>query len=173
MNATGKRILVGTAILMLGLYALASVRGVWSAADRLQLDRQDLAELRQKLGEIRRVADAPAVVALDLEPADSIVNRIDAALQKADLPPQMLANQTPMQPQRMGQSDFMLRKVDIKLNATSVAKIVAFCDALKDETTGSVVRDLQLYDPQRSGGQETWKSQLTLTQVIFSPKSDS
>ena len=173
MNVTTKRLLVGGAVLLLGLYAASSVTSAWSAASRLDLDRQDLRELRQKLSEIDRVSDDPRVAALDLESPDQIVNRINAALLKAGLKETVLANQTPSEPQRIGQTDFKLRSVEIKLNAATVRQIAAFCDALKDASTGSVVRDLQLFDPKQSGSRETWNSQMTLTQIIFSPKSEA
>ena len=173
MNATSKRILIGLAIISLGLYAASSVVSAWSASSRLDRDRDDLEELRQKLSEIESVSADPRVAALELEAADRIVNRIDAALLKAGLKDTVLANQTPFEPQRIGQTDFKLRRVEIKLNAATVSEIAAFCDALKDESTGSVVRDLQLFSPEQTGSGETWNSQMILTQIIFSPKSEA
>ena len=167
-----KRVLVAIVIVMLGIYAAWSVSETWTLADRLRDDRSDLAELKQKLAEIEQVSAAPRVAALEVEPADAILNRILRALRVAGLKPDVLANHTPSQPQRMGQSDFTLRRVEIKLKPASVPQIVAFCEALRDEATGSVIRDLQLFDPQRSGPRETWNSQMTLTQVVYSPKSD-
>ena len=173
MNATTKRVLVGAAIVMLGVYSASIVAGTWAAAGRLELDRQDLGELQQKLLEIDRISTVPRVAALELEAPDRISNRLSAAMKEAGMSDNLLANQTPLPPQRIGQSDFTLRRVEIKLNAETIPQIVAFCDALKDESTGSVVRDLQLYEPRSMGATETWNSQMTLTQVIFSPKSDS
>lgn len=173
MNTTTKRILYGTAIILLGLYAASSVTSAWSAGSRLDQDRQDLRELQQKLSEIERVADAPRVAALELEAVNEIVNRIDDALSKAGLKDTVLANQITFEPQRIGRSEFTLRRVEIELNAATIQQIVAFCDALKDESTGSIVRDLQLFDPERSGVRETWNSQMILTQITFSPKSKS
>ncbi|MCS7465526.1 hypothetical protein NZK35_02435 [Stieleria sp. ICT_E10.1] len=173
MTATTKRLIAAAAIVLLALYAASSVMNTWSAASRLQLDHQDLRELRQKLDEIERVADAPRVAALELEEPNQILDRINAALKQANLSSDLLSNQTPNQPQRIGQTDFKLRRVEIKLNAATVPQIIAFCEALRDEATGSLVRDLQLFDPRQSGSRETWNSQLTLTQIIFSPKSDT
>ena len=173
MGPNQRRVLIGSGIIVLAVYAISAVMNVRSASDRLGLDQRDLNDLRSMLSEIDQVADAPRVAALDLESPDEIVNRINDALREAGLNPNVLANQTPFEPQRIGQSDFTLRRVEIELNAASVAEIATFCDALRDETTGSVVRDLQLYDPRRSGTRETWNSQLILTQVVFSPKSDS
>jgi hypothetical protein len=155
------------------LYAVWSVVQTAAAADRLRQDVGELVTLQAQLDDIQRFSEAPAVAALEVESPDQIVNRIDAAVRSAGLNESVLANQTPSQPQRIAGSDFTLRRVEIQLNAAAVPQIVAFCEALKDESTGSLVRDLQLYEPRRVGGRETWKSQLTLTQVIFSPKSDS
>jgi len=171
MTANQKRLLVGSLIVALVLYAIGSIGQTRSAANRLLGDVTDLTELRRRLLEIERFSQAPAVAALEVESPDRIVNRIYAALQQAGLDENVLANQTPSQPQRIERSDFTLRRVEIQLNPATVIQIVAFCDALKDESTGSVVRDLQLYEPRRVGSRETWRSQLTLTQVIYSPKS--
>ncbi len=173
MNVSQKRLAVGGLIVALVLYAIWSVVRTAAVADRLRQDVGDLVTLKKQLNDIQRFSQTPAVAALEVESPDQIVNRIDAAVRRAGLNENALANQTPSQPQRIDGSDFTLRRVDIQLNAATVPQIVAFCEALKDESTGSVVRDLQLYEPRRVGGRETWKSQLTLTQVIFSPKSDS
>ena len=173
MSATTKRLIVGVIIILLGLYAVSSISSALRAANRLEADRQDLRELQAMLDEIRQVADAPRVAALEMEAPDQILNRIDAALKSSGLSPNLLANQTPLEPQRIGRSDFELRRVEIELDAATIEQVAAFCDALRDESTGSIVRDLQLFDPQRNGRRETWNSQMTLTQVIFSPKSDS
>ena len=128
--------------------------------------------MTQRIAEIQSVADAPRVAALDIESPDEIVIRINAAVQQARLPRDPVVSQTTSEPQRIGRSDFSSRTVEIKLKSATVEQIVAFCDALKDESTGSVVRDLTLYNPKSSGNRETWESQMTLTQTIFSPKSD-
>ncbi|KAA5541085.1 hypothetical protein FYK55_19525 [Roseiconus nitratireducens] len=170
-NLKGKRLLVTGLIACLALAAVDSVLRARSTAAALRSDREDLRELRTMLAEIEQVADTPTVAALQIESADEILNRINAALAEAGLSPSLLASQTPGQPQRIGQSDFTLRKIEIILNAAAVDQVVAFCDALRDESRGSVVRDLSLYDPQRNGRRETWKSEMILTQMIFSPKS--
>lgn len=173
MNPTTRRLLIGTAIVLLGLYAASSISSAWTAANRLDRQRDDLEQLRRMLAEIEQVSDAPRVAALELEAPDQILNRITGALKTAGLSPNLLANQTPLQPQRIGRTDFTLRRVEIELDAATAEQIVAFCDALRDASTGSLVRDLQLFNPRRTGRSETWNSQMTLTQVIFSPKSDS
>jgi hypothetical protein len=172
MNATRKRLLMGGVITLLGVMALLEWSETRSAASRLATDRETLLELQDKLRDIRQFADTPRVAALELESPDRILNRIYAALEEAGLPERTLANQSPFRPQRIGRSDFKLRRVEIQLKPATLPKIVAFCQALRDESTGSVVRDLRIDQPQRQGERETWSSQLTLTQIIFSPKSE-
>lgn len=166
-----KRLLAAVAIFMLAGWAAWSISSTRELESRLQNDQSDLVDLRAKLDEIERLADAPTVAGLDVDSSDRIINRISEALDQAGLSPGMLSNQAPSSPLRVGQTDFMIRSVDIKLKACSVPQIVSFCKALKDESSGTVVRDLRLFDPQRFGRRETWQSQLTLTQLVYSPTS--
>ncbi|MEM0925610.1 MAG: hypothetical protein AAGJ83_06200 [Planctomycetota bacterium] len=173
MNVASRRIFIGCGVIGLMIYAAFSITGSFAASKRLAQEQSDLAELREKLSEIQRWSAAPRVAALNVESPDQILNRISQALKAAGLPTQALTNQTPAEPQRLQQSEFQLRKVEITLGRATVSQIVRFCEALRDESTGSVVRDLQLYNPETQNSRETWISKMTLTQVIFSPKSDS
>lgn len=172
MSVTTWRWIIAAALVALGINAVLSVTQVLEDAKRLKQDRDSLRLMVKQIDEIRAVADAPRVAALDIESPDEIVNRVNAAVEQASLPRDPVTSQTTSEPQRVGKSDFSSRAVEIKLKAATVQQIVAFCDALKDESTGSVVRDLMLFNPKRSGNRETWESQMTLTQTIFSPKSD-
>ena len=83
-----------------------------------------------------------------------------------------------MEPQRIGRTDFLQRSTTIKLAPSTMVAILKFCEALRDEQTGTIVRDLRLTQPearqraqQRGGEQEKWGVEMTLTQMIFSPKN--
>ena len=178
MNMTStvsrQRWLIAFALGMLGVYALLSIRDARSAYQRLEQTRDDFAEIRQKLGQIEQLKQAPRVAALDLETPDEIVNRVAAAIQSAGLPQSALSDQTSSEPQRVQRSDFKLRSITIKLAPATLLQIIRFCDALRDEDTGTIVRDLTLTEPGSSasrGGQEKWEAELILTQMIFSPTS--
>lgn len=168
------RVLICIALAILAIYAVLSVREAHSAADRLALAKGDLAEIAAKLSEINRLKQAPKVAALQLESPAEIANRIAAARQVADLPQSALMKEQPLDPVRIDRSDFELRATDIELSASTLPKIMAFCDALRDEETGTVVRDITLTEPPSLAGganEEKWAAQLVLTQMIFSPKS--
>lgn len=179
MNESAKqiarqRLLIAAALLLLGIYAVFSVLEVRSAEAQLAAARTDLAEIGNKLDDMDRLKEAPKVAALELESPEEITNRIDKALSSAGLPATTLSEERPLDPERIQRTDFQLRSITIKLNAAGLPQIIRFCDALQDEESGAVVRDIRLTDPQNgetSEKQEEWETQLTLTQMIFSPTS--
>lgn len=173
LDVSQRRMLIAIGLTLIGVYAFVCVLGVFTEMSRLRDAESDFNEMNRKISEIQQLSEAPRVAALDLESPDAIVNRINASLRQAGLPVGTLDNQAPSEPQRIGQSDFTLRSVRVVLQHAPLNKIIAFCDALKDEETGSVVRDLNLTQPKMVGNTEQWKAQMTLTQMIFSPKSET
>lgn len=171
---TRRRWLIALALVVLGVYALLSVNDARSAYKRLEQTQADVLEVKQKLGQIESLKQAPRVAALDMETPDEIVNRVAAALQSAGLPQSALSDQVSSDPQRIQRSDFKVRSITINLQPATLLQIVHFCDALRDEDTGTIVRDLTLTEPKNNealGGQEKWEAELILTQMIFSPTS--
>lgn len=169
-----RRWLIAIALGMLGVYAVLSVREARSAATRLDQARADLAEVSLKLTEIDRLRAAPKVAALRLESPAEIANRVSAAREAAGLPQSALLKEQPLDPVRIDRSDFELRATMIDLSAASLPQIMAFCQALRDEETGTTVRDITLREARlgaNGGDGEEWVAQLVLTQMIFSPTS--
>lgn len=169
-----QRLLIALALMMLAIYALISVSDSLSAQTHLDQTRIDLAELTWRLDDIDRLREAPTVAALQLESPAQITNRIAAARQAAGLPASSLLKEQPLDPQRIQRSDFEMRATTIELAPATLDQIITFCDQLRDEQTGSVVRDITLTEPQNGeagAGEEKWGAQMILTQMIFSPKS--
>ena len=177
MNAASRtRVLIGLALVILAIYALISVMGAASAAQRLSQARDDLRDVSQKLNEIKQLQSAPKVAALQLESPAEIANRIAKALQAAGLSESTLMKEEPSDPQRVQRTDFEIRATSIELAPATLPQILRFCEALRDPETGTVVRDIVLNAPRNEGSggkEETWESQMVLTQMIFSPKSPS
>ena len=168
-----QRLWILLALFVLGIYAVLSFLDARDAMSRLKQARDELAEIDQKITTIENAKQAPRVAALDLEAPDEIVNRIASALKTAKLPASALIDQSTSKPQRIGKSNFDQRTITINLAPARLAQIIDFCDALRDEKTGSLVRDLTISEPNRggSGGREKWAVELILTQTIFSPTS--
>ena len=169
-----ERVWIGIALGILGLYALISFRGTQSQMASLERAREELGETQSKIEEIHNLQSAPKIAALTFEAPAEIVNRIALARKAAGLPQSSLISQQPQSPQRIGRSDFQERVTVIKLAPTSMEKIIRFCEALQDDQTGTVIRDLKLSSPkagQDKVGMEEWEAELILTQMIFSPTS--
>ena len=150
------------------------VTEIWERDVELAEARADLGEVQQMLADIERLKYAPKVAALQLESPAEITNRIALALRAAGLSKSNLLKEEPLDPQRIQRTDFDLRTTTIDLTPTTLPKIIKFCDALRDEETGTIVRDITLTEPQsgeNGGNQENWEAELVLTQMIFSPKS--
>jgi type II secretory pathway pseudopilin PulG len=173
-QATRQRIWVALGLVILAVYAVISINDASSAQARLDAARGDLGEMKQKLDEMQRLKQAPKVAALQLESPAEITNRVAAARRAADLPQASLLKEEPLDPQRIQRTDFEIRSTVIDLAPAELPKIIKFCEALRDQETGTVVRDMKLSEPQNGvdgGDQEKWEAALTLTQMIFSPKS--
>lgn len=174
-DVTRQRIWIAIALCVLAVYAVLSISDAWSASARLEEARAELSEIETKISTIQRTKQTPRVAALNLEAPDDIVKRISAAMKVAGLPQSAFKNQSSGTPKRIQKSDFTLRSITINLQASTLLQIVKFCDALRDEKTGSIVRDIVLTIPRTGAGsanQERWDAQLILTQMIFSPTSE-
>ena len=169
-----RRLLIAIAILVLAAYAVFGIWDVAAANQRLTAAEEDFAEVKAKLSQMEQWKDAPRVAALEIESPSQITNRISAARQAAGLPQSSLMREQPSAPQRIGRTDFELRSTTIELSASTLTQILKFCDSLRDEQSGTLVRDLRLSTPQGgagSGSGELWGAEMTLTQTIFSPKA--
>ena len=169
-----RRLLLGIVFLLLTMYAVMAISDAFSARRRLESARADLAEIRSKLDDIERWQQAPKVAALKLESPAEIANRVAAARKTAGLAQAALLREEPTDPQRIPRTDFEMRTTTIELAPTPLPVLLRFCQALQDEETGSLVRDIRLTTPSGSENQseeEVWGAELTLTQIIFSPTS--
>jgi hypothetical protein len=169
-----QRRLIAIALMVMGIYAASGVMETNLKQKRLDQSIRDLSVIQTMLNDIKHLKKVPKVAALRLESPAEITNRISAARSVAGLPESSLLREEPTAPQRIGRSDFELRSTTIDLAPADLAQIVAFCENLRNEDAGTLVRDLTLTEP-RDGTQkersESWKATLVLTQMFFSPTS--
>lgn len=173
-NPKRQRRLIAIALVIMGIYAISGVLGTQSKQERLDQSVRDLASIRTMLNDINHLKTVPKVAALRLDSPAEVTNRISAARSAAGLPESTLLREEPTAPQRIDRSDFELRSTTIDLAPASLTQIIAFCENLRDEDSGTLVRDLTLTEP-RAGAQQTgpemWQATLVLTQMFFSPTS--
>lgn len=173
-NHKRQRQLIAVALVVMGIYAASGVMGTQSKQKRLDQSVRDLDSIRMMLNDINRLKTVPKVAALRLDSPAEVTNRISAARATAGLSESTLLREEPTAPQRIDRSDFELRSTTIDLAPASLTQIIAFCENLRDENSGTLVRDLTLTEPRtgmQQTGPEKWKATLVLTQMFFSPTS--
>lgn len=131
------------------------------------VDRYEQSE--SKLADIRRLENQPRMASLTEETADDIVKRVNAACDAVGL---ALQSVQPGAVNREANSSYSSRNTTIILNNVALPQLIQFADKVEDFNAGLSIRDLTL-TPTGVGniGPETWSVNLTLTQLIFSPKS--
>jgi hypothetical protein len=174
-DLTRRRWLIAIAMILAAIFAITQALDLKSDQQSLALARADLLEVKTKLRKIQEVQSAPQVASLQLDSPAQITNRIASALAAANIPPSSLLGEQPLDPQRLDRSDFEIRSTIINLAPTSLPLILAFCDSLRETESGTQVSGLKLTPPEENGtvplGEETWKAEMTLTQMIYSPNS--
>lgn len=158
---------------------LWSVNRMWGAKAQVHEAVEELEEARRDLANLRRLEVQPRVASLEEEtesPSD-IAERILNAFRQAGLPettrydsPVSASNTVSDQ---FRDSDYVERETLINIYELRLPQIVQFAQFLEEPEKGLTVRDVTLTaGTSTAPGNETWNANLTLTQLIFSPKSN-
>ena len=135
---------------------------------------RDLGECRRLVAEIAGLQELPQFAALEPDSSTMIGQRIEQANKAAQLPAASLIRIQPQPPFRLGNSEYRLWPTRLELNQVTLEQVARFAHGLADEERGLTVRDLRLWTTSSSsnaGMPESWSSEITLTQVTFSPTS--
>lgn len=145
-----------------------------TAQEEAAVSQQRLQKSRQQAAEITQMRDRPAFAATAMEDVSALTTRIAGARRTADIAAQAVDLVDPRSPQRSGDSPYLLRPVAINLRGLRLPQVVQFTAALTDRQAGMWVNQLRLAPVRRDAEQdepELWNVDLTLTQVVFSPKT--
>ena len=171
---SGKQIL-----LLLGLSTLVGLAllGYWrmnAAAAAMRAAARDVGECRRLVAEIAGLQELPQFAALEPDSSSLIGQRIEQATKDARLEPASLIRIQPQPSFRMGNSDYRLWPTRLELSQVTLEQVASFAHSLADEERGLTVGDLRIWttsSASSAGMQESWSSEITLTQVTFSPTS--
>jgi len=164
---------------VLSFAAVVAIVWTWrvyeTEKDAAQDAYQSLAQCEQVAADLNRLRGAPRVASLEVEPPDRIAARVTSAALKASLPSFAITSVDPQAASRIGRTAYLSRATQLVLTDVTLVQIAQFATALQDESEGMVVRDLSLSSRENRGDDEVerWDTRLTLTQMIYSPISDS
>ncbi|MEM6689192.1 MAG: hypothetical protein AAF664_07185, partial [Planctomycetota bacterium] len=155
-----------------------------SAENSLQnvVDQTD--EIRKTLRRIEGLRDRPTVVASSASSPDEMIQLIESARVAAGWQPGNIISQQPQVPRRIDRSDYLQRATELRIRSVSLASLMNFCSGLiADDPNSSVGKRVSRIlvrptnesqigvKPSNVSGGESWDVDLTLTQTIYSPKS--
>ena len=172
-------------LLIASLLVLWLACGDWQASSRgLQAAQQNLAECQQMARKLSLLASSPRIATLELDSPQELIERVTDSLARAGVPESALVSVTPAAAVRVSQSNYQQRETELQVRDVSLAMLASFHDAL-GQGHGLYLRDLRLQPAVRSAVAtgaaagaanasnvaENWDARLTLTQLIYSPKS--
>lgn len=132
-----------------------------AAADRF-------AESQEKIEEIRRLENQPRKASQKKETPAEIIQRASKASEAAGIVGQNVWSDE----LKAENSRYSSRTSHVTFEALTLPQIINFCQSIEDAEAGLTVREIDLTPSLRpNAGQELWSVNLTLTQLIFSPKS--
>lgn len=175
-SAIDKRFLLwGSALsgaLLWMVWAWTSLESSRSAASSGQ---SQLAACQRLAIAIQQNRTLPKRASQEASSATDLTRRIEEASQRARLPTENLVRIEPQPAQRVGETSYKAQPTRIELREATLRQLVPFLLALSDEESGLQVTDLRLVEPRQTATLatfgETWNVEVTLTQLVFSPKT--
>lgn len=169
-------LLYGALVVASALLAMVAVGELTAANAEYAGAQGDLAECARMVGDIERLNRQPRVASLDVESPQQTIERVAEAQRLAALPADSLLSVSPAAPIRREATDFQQRNTELVLQNVELEKLANFVSVLEDNDDGLFLRDVALTPSistaaDASKSSEQWSARLTLTQLIYSPKS--
>lgn len=190
MNQTRSQIWVFVIVMLAGVIAWDRWSVMRAAEDSLQEVVNQTDEIQKKLKQIQSLRDRPTVIASTASSPDEVLQLIESARGAAGWQPRNIIAQQPQIPRRIDRSDYLQRATELRIQSVTLPSLVTFCRELTTDEPGAAAgrrvsrillrptRQARIGvkpDQVSSDGstQEVWDVDLTLTQTIYSPKSQN
>jgi len=134
---------------------------------------EQLSQMTKGVAEIRQASSQASQVALEFDSPSQLQTRLESAMKLANIPLTSTKSISPQQTRRLGQTDYQIRAVDVRLVDLELGAALRFLSELQFPSDGFAPTEIVL-TPQLSGAngaQEKWTLEATLTQTVFSPKT--
>ena len=169
MSERSRITLIFICVVMLLVVCLWSVWNLYSAKQETQLAHEDYQNAREMIQQIKKLQDQPKLVeAGDMAMSDLRI-RLEKAAQKADL--HSLSSVWSENTQRVNQSSYLMQRTRVAVDNTSLKQMLEFLWHVENSNLSLTVSSLRL--SVKEGGKpqqvESWKSDLTITNLIYSP----
>jgi hypothetical protein len=140
----------------------------------LEEERRSLSECRTIAQQLKQLATRPRLASVESATSESGAKQINVAIANAGIASTSVRSVSPSPAMRLGGSDYQQRETTVNLANVSLMQIVVFEQGL-NAGLGVTLSKLALSIPENASSVSTqtelWDASLTLTQIIYSPKS--
>ncbi|QQE11331.1 hypothetical protein JD969_03685 [Planctomycetota bacterium] len=169
MSERSRIILIVICVVMLFVGCLWSGWNLYNAKQETQLAHKDYQNAREMIQQIKKLQDQPKLVeAGDMAMSDLRI-RLEKAAQKANL--DSLSSVWSESTQRVNQSSYLMQRTRVAVDDASMKQMLEFLWHVEDSNPSLTVSGLRLSakEGRKQQRDESWKSDLTMTNLIYSP----
>jgi hypothetical protein len=132
-------------------------------------------ECRKLVERIAATRQQPVRAGIQRRTPEELSERIDRLAKQANFASNSIQSIDPVTPIRVGETAYKEQTTQIELRDVTLPKLAHFLRLLTEEDLELRLSSIRLSAPQTgaSTGSENWRAELTLTYLIFSPKSPS
>lgn len=146
-----------------------------SAGVRMEEARSNLRGCERLAAEVLRLRQRPSVATMEVHSATELASQVEDAMRSSQVPDGALMRIEPAPPRRLENSDYKVQPTDIEIQGVSLRQLTGFLQTLVAEPAQMLPTNLRLTAPRykdaRTGGLEKWSVELTLTHLIYLPKT--
>jgi hypothetical protein len=171
MSLPNKPLIYLAMVILVGLLFLNFwvIQEYMARKSELQMIADRFVESQGRIEEMRRLENQPRKASLTKETPDEITRRVKKASEEAGIVGQNVSSGE-LIPEK--NNSYSSRTSFVTFEALTLPQIIQFSQNIEDADAGLSVREIELKPSVvPNAGQEQWYVNLTLTQLIFSPKS--
>jgi len=158
-------------LLMLVLWSYGQLR---ASQREVQTARANQKECGLLAAEILEMKGQPVRASMQVVSSSDLFRRVENAAKSASMPIENLVLINPQPVRRIGDTDYKQQQTEMILRHVTLEQMVRFLHALTAfEDSSLSVESIRLLAPRHDAGsdKETWHAEVTLTQLIYFPKS--
>jgi hypothetical protein len=144
------------------------------AARTAALNVSECRRLVERIGALRH---QPVLAGIQRRSSEELSERIDRIGKQANFASSSIQSIDPQTPTRVGETAYKGQTTQIELRDVTLPQLAHFLRLLTEEDSELRMSSIRLSAPQIGASasieSETWRAELTLTYLIFSPKSSS
>ena len=162
-------VLIGVCLFLLVVGCCWSMWRLHQAKVESQLAYRDFDQAREMIGQIKAQQNQPRLVEAGEAAISDLRIRLEKSAQKASLG--SLSSVWSENTQRINQSPYLIQKTRIAVDQTSLPKLLSFLWHVEQDNPSLTVASLRITTKENTGRSrgESWKSDLAITNLIYSP----